>query len=259
MSAYVYLTSPDKQSGHMFADGAGYTDDGIVRWFGPKIICGEVAPFAITAIGNHELGEKLKAFMVRQADRLGVDDFFDIFLPEFLSELAMSYADAQHSADKHLAVVISAWSKTKGAFRLSFQTVTEPGRDDIQPFVAQITTDMAFRGPEFSPLRLMELRQPSPGEKPSDFMAYAGRAIMGFMRDVPAVQMRLRGTGAPPHYLVGGHIDMATVDEKGARIERIHVWDDKIGERIRPESAAATVVPFGGNRKARRAAKRKAA
>lgn len=118
---------------------------------------------------------------------------------------------------------------------------------------------MSFRGPEFSPLKLMGMRQPTAGENHTDFLKYVGRSVMGFMREVPGTQMHLVGTGAPARYLVGGHIDMATVDATGARIERIHVWDDKIGERIRPEKTEATVVPIGGNRKARRAAKRRAA
>lgn len=249
MSAYVYLTPPDATAGYLFADGATYTADGIVRGFCTKIECGKVAPVAITAVGHQALGDQIKTFLVKQADLHGIDAFVDEFLPAFLPKVAMTFIENQQHAVQNIAVTIAAWSASKGAFRISFQTMD---RGEMKAFEPVITRENTWRGPQFSPLRLAELRNLKPGEPIPTFMRYVGQTFMSFMRVIASLPLHLEDTDATPRHVVGGHIDMVTVDKDGARIERIHVWDDKVGQLIDPSVDHKTIVPFM-NRKARRA------
>jgi len=249
LSAYVYLTPPDATSGYLFADGATYTDDGIVRGFCTKIECGKIAPVAITAVGHQVLGDQIKTFLVKQADLYGIDAFVDEFLPAFLPKVAMTFIENQQHAVQNIAVTIAAWSASKGAFRISFQTMD---RGEMKAFEPVITRENTWRGPQFSPLRLAELRNLLPCEPISEYMRYVGKTFMGFMREISSLPLHLEGSGANLRHVVGGHVDLAVVDKNGARIERVLVWDDKLGQLIDPSVDHKTVVRLM-NRKARRA------
>lgn len=254
MSAFVYLTAPDQSAAYLFADGAGYDTNGVVGNFTQKIACGQVAPIAITAIGHQVLGDKMKDFLVKQADRWGIDEFVDNFLPAFLRETALVYAEHQQHEVQNVAILISAWSETKGGFRLGFQTMDEL-RDDVtvRAFEPDIDRECTMRGAKMEVMDLVAIARPlAPGETVESYARYFGKAVLSRMREIPGLPMHLKGTDAKPRYQIGGHIDMATVDKVGARIERIHVWDDKVGELIDPTVDHKTVVPFL-NRKARRA------
>ncbi|QOZ52945.1 hypothetical protein [Bradyrhizobium sp. CCBAU 53338] len=52
--------------------------------------------------------------------------------------------------------------------------------------------------------------------------------VMEVQRRIPS---RFHG-----HPIVGGYMDMTTVDRNGALQRRVHTWDDKVGELIRPGS-----------------------
>lgn len=234
VSAYVYLTSPDNQQAFLLADGAGYSDDGIVRNISTKIEIGKIAPIAITATGNADLADRIKRFLIDQADRVGVEEFMETVLPAFLIELQVTYDTNGHKRGQEVCVAIAGWSTSLGAFRATFQTFDEPDRPEIRAFEIAILRDMSFRGGNFPPERLAEIRMPGPGEHVRAFMRYLGKELITFMRETASVPVHLKSTGAEAGYWIGGHVDMATVDQDGARIERIHFWPDRIGERIDP-------------------------
>src|SRR5689334_5798004 len=90
MSAYFATQSAD--ASYLFTDAAGYsTRDGVVRSLERKVSLAQTVPFAITAQGSAELGERIRTFLAVQADRLGVDDLVDLFLPVFLIGLQDTY------------------------------------------------------------------------------------------------------------------------------------------------------------------------
>ncbi|WP_037075699.1 hypothetical protein [Rhizobium mesoamericanum] len=252
MSAFFAINTGERS--FMFTDGAGYTSDGVVRSFGTKVSVAATVPFAVTTLGNADLGERTRRFLVVQAEKFGVDEFVDTFLPMFLSGLQETYQQEPGNRHNNMMAAMSLWSPTRGVMHLGFQTVAE---EDIVPFALRDLGRTAMRGPEFPFERMATVRAARQGEPQDDFIRDLGVTVMGFMREKADVTINMRGTGAQPHYYVGGHVDMTTIDESGARSERVHVWDDKIGQKIDPFGVAQTVVvPLFGNRHARRAAAR---
>ncbi|MBX5132539.1 hypothetical protein HJB80_07660 [Rhizobium lentis] len=249
MSAYFAIKAGD--ASFLFTDGAGYTTrDGIARAFARKVSVAQAAPFAITTQGNAELGEKIRVFLTAQVDRLGVDDFLDLFLPVFLAGLQDSYADLPHIQGNDVVAAMSLWSETRGILHLGFQTGAEPDRPDTIPFELQNLGATTLRGPSFDLMKLAAYRRPRFGEDQASFVKELGVSVLSWMREVRSVPTMLHGTGATPHHWVGGFVEMTTVDSAGARVERIHTWrQDAVGQPIDPFRQ-----PF--NRSQRRAMKR---
>ncbi|MBX4964474.1 phage tail length tape measure family protein [Rhizobium binae] len=233
-------------------DGAGYTTgDGIARVFARKVSVAQTEPFAITTQGNAELGEKIRTFLAAQIDRLGVDDFLDLFLPVFLAGLQDTYADLPRVPGNDVVAAMAMWSETRGILHLGFQTGTEPDRPDTIPFELQTLSATTLRGPTFDLMKLATYRRPRFGEDQESFVKELGVSVLSWMREVASVPMMLQGKpGATPHHWVGGFVDMTTVDASGARVERIHTWrQDSVGQPIDP-------FRWPLNRSQRRAAKR---
>jgi hypothetical protein len=80
--------------------------------------------------------------------------------------------------------------------------------------------------------------------------------MVQFYREVAVADVKGEVFSQPAH-LVGGQVDLTIVSPQGVRIETLHRWDDKIGERIAPFIERQTVqsLPIG-NRQQRRAAER---
>ncbi|MBY2906067.1 hypothetical protein [Rhizobium leguminosarum] len=251
MSAFFAIKAGDRS--FMFTDGAGYTADGVIRSFGTKVTVAATVPLAATSLGNADLGERTRTFLLAQAEKFGVDNFLDVFMPSFLAELKETYQALPGNRHNNLMVAMVVWSETRGIQHIGFQTAAEQDRDDIVPFALRDLGNTAMRGPEFPIERMSTVRQPLAGESQEQYLRHLGLEVMTFMRQRADVTQNRRGTADEPQFFVGGHIDLTTVDKAGARIERIHVWPDKIGERINPFATVETVVPFG-NRAQRRAA-----
>ncbi|MBX5223793.1 hypothetical protein HJC04_26310 [Rhizobium sp. NLR8a] len=235
MSAYFAIKAGD--ASFLFTDGAGYTTgDGIARIFARKVSVAPTEPFAITTQGNAELGEKIRAFLSAQVDRLGVDDFLDLFLPVFLAGLRDSYADLPRIAGNDVVAAMTMWSQTRGILHLGFQTGQEPDRPDTIPFELQTLGTTTLRGPTFDLMKLAGYRRPRFGEDQASFVRELGVSVLTWMREVASVPTMLQGSsGAKPHHWVGGFVDMTVVDAAGARVERIHTWrQDAVGQPIDP-------------------------
>jgi hypothetical protein len=232
MSAYFSLVAGP--AAFLFTDGAGYSNDGILRKVSRKVQTAASAPFAVTAVGNANLGDRIKVFLAEMAERNGVEPFFAEVLPEFLASLRQSYVEAGPNPENDVVVMMAAATPERGAFNVKFQTMPEPGRDDILPFVASRADNFAYRGPTFDVMKMAGIRSIEPGEDRLDFARHVGRQVMEFARAERCVPMHLQGTGAPASHYVGGCIDLTIVDADGARTERIHAWPDRIGERIEP-------------------------
>ncbi|MBB2832392.1 UNVERIFIED_ORG: hypothetical protein GGD51_002521 [Rhizobium esperanzae] len=234
MSAYFAIKAGD--ASFLFTDGAAYTTgDGIARAFARKVSIAHTEPFAITTQGNADLGEKIRTFLVGQADKLGVDDFLELFLPAFLAGLRDSYADVPRVSGHDVVAAMAIWSEARGVLHLGFQTGPEPDRPDTVPFELQDLGTTTLRGPTFDLMKLAAYRRPRFGEDQASFVEELGVSVLSWMRETASVPTMLQGTGAKPHHWVGGFIDMTTVDSSGARVERIHTWpSDKVGEPIDP-------------------------
>ncbi|MBX5239500.1 hypothetical protein [Rhizobium sp. NLR22b] len=250
MSAYFAIQAGD--ASFLFTDGASYTTkDGIARGFARKVSVGQTAPFAVTTQGNAELGEKIRTFLAAQVDRLGVDDFLDLFLPAFLAGLQDSYADLPRVPGNDVVAAMTMWSETRGILHLGFQTGPEPDRPNTVPLELQILGATTLRGPTFDLLKLAGYRRPRFGEDQESFVKELGVSVLSWMREVASIPTMLQGKpGATPHHWVGGFVDMTTVDASGARVERVHTWQqDAVGQAIDPFRQPL-------NRSQRRAAKR---
>ncbi|HEY0125295.1 MAG TPA: hypothetical protein VGC14_26730 [Rhizobium sp.] len=223
MSAFVSFTQSDRVV--LFTDGAAYDDDGVLRAVVDKVYRATV-PLAITALGNHEIGRRIAGFIVKEANRLGVDGLIDSGLNLLLSGLIEIGGWEEQPTLFHIA----AWSPLRGAFHVGFQTVDE---DDIKAFQLRELADSVIRGPEF-PIELAAMFEPSPG---GDAVAEFGSFCMGAMRNTMSVP--LGRPDAEPRYLVGGHVDMTVVDGSGVRTERVIDWQDRCGEFIEPMRSAA--------------------
>lgn len=235
MSSYFAIKAGDASV--MFTDGANYTTaDGIVRGFVRKVSVAQTEPFAITTQGNAELGEKIRTFLATQVDKLGVDDFLDLFLPVFLAGLRDSHADVPRIPSNDVVAAMTMVSETRGILHLGFQTGAEPDRPDTVPFELQILGATTLRGPAFDLMKLAAYRRPRFGEDQASFVKDLGVTVLSWMREVASIPTMLQGiAAAKPHHWVGGFIDMTVVDSSGARVERIHTWhQDKVGEPIDP-------------------------
>nr|WP_299500395.1 hypothetical protein [uncultured Rhizobium sp.] len=259
MSAYFGIENDGRS--YLFTDAAAYSPDGIVRQFVRKVELSERVPFAITTHGDADLGARAAKFLAAQADKHGIDVFVDEFLPLFLHDMAETYRDAP-AERKDVMAYMAVWSETRGIMHLGFQTVPEPEtatHAGVVPFTVEQFGKTSFRGSDFPITRMASIRPPLPGESQEDFVRNLGVTVLGFMREQPSVTINRQGKGDVPKHRVGGWIDMTIVDASGARCDRVHTWDDKIGEYIQPFAAHSTVIPFAGNRAARRAAGRLAA
>ncbi len=233
----AYFATQSAEASYLFTDGAGYTtSDGVVRSLDRKVSVAQTAPFAITTQGNADLGDRIRDVLTAQVDRLGVDDFVDLFLPVFLVCLQDTYADVRHVPSNDVLAAMTIWSETRGILHLGFQTGPEPDRPDMVPFALQVLGATSLRGPVFDLMKLAAYRRPRFGEDQVSFIKELGSYVLSLMREVASVPTSLHGVaGVTPHYWVGGFIDMTTVDASGARVERIHTWhNDRIGERIDP-------------------------
>lgn len=257
MSAYISLLTP--AGGYLFTDGAAWDEQGVVREIVKKADCATRAPFAVTTLGNSVLGEKFKSGLVQMADRFGVDEMIEHGIPAMLEPFRSSPDWREMTAGKgNTCVHMVAFSEMKGLIHFNFQTMDE--QDDgrlIEAYKLRIL-DKPFTGRgAIVSVNADGIRQASPGEDIDAYIRYFGKEVLERMRSVKGRSMHLNGTDAPRHHSVGGHIDLTIVNRMSARTERIHVWDDKIGEKIRPKQKAETVTQFDGmNRHQRRAAER---
>jgi hypothetical protein len=260
MSAYISMLTP--VGGYLFTDGAAYDDEGTLRQIIRKVDCSPTAPFAVTTIGSSVIGDLFRPFLCEMAERFGVDAMIEAGLPAFLEDMRSRHEWIESTKGRgNCAAHMVAYSAKRGLVHFNFQTMDEHDEtvaQDIKAYTLRmVDRPYTGRGTIFDADKFDGIRASVPGEDITAYMRYFGTAVMERMRIEKGCSMHLKGTGAPLHHMVGGHIDMTIVDAGGTRTERIHVWDDKVGEKISPAKQELTVTPFNGlNRRQRRAAER---
>jgi hypothetical protein len=257
MSAYISLLTP--LGGYLFTDGAAYDDAGVVRDIVRKVECAKTVPFAITTLGNQLVGEHFKPGLCEMADRYGVDAMIEAGLPQLLDDLRSAEKWREVTAGRGAACIhMVGYSETRGVTHFNFQTMDENDDGDLIGAyeLRIIDKPYAARGAIVG-VSADGIREQARGENVDGYVRYVGKELMERMRATKGRSMHQNGTDATSYHSVGGHIDLTIVDNSGARTERIHVWDDKIGKKIQPEQLPATIAPFTGmNRQQRRAAER---
>lgn len=263
MSAYLSLIT--NQAGYLFADGAGYDDEGVIGAFTQKVAVSEHAPLAVTTLGNAWLGERFRSGILQMVERFGVDLLIEGCLPSFLASMSSDAGWVEMTVGHGTtAAHIVAFSPTRGLVHFGFQTVTEVDGDTgrrLEAYHVNFVDDFyAARGAITAATDFTGLRQKRPEEHADDYCRYFGRAFMEKMRLEKGRSLHLEGTDAPFYHTVGGHIDMAVVTPDGARLERIHVWpEDKVGEKIKPRTSVVVFEAPVSKRARRRATWRVAA
>ncbi len=244
MSAFVAVKMPT--ACQLLADGAEYLADGTIISFPRKIAVSKEVPFAVAVRARHV--DVLPNFgrICDAADDIGVDPMLDL--------LANEAADLEVWENRVVDLMIAAWSPTKGA--CTFRIHNCPTLSDAKSFKAlNPLPDLSACGTVFEPATLF-----LSGILPikTSLQAWArdgGVRLMDMMRRIPGEPPPGQPAGYP--YLIGGHVDAATVTADGVVIERVKTWhQDKVGEKIDP-FADSKVVPFQ-SRHQRRAAERQA-
>lgn len=92
---------------------------------------------------------------------------------------------------------------------------------------------------------------PTSGERLDVWARRGGLGIMQRMRERPGTAAGRAGFVSG----IGGHVDLTLITAEGLTVERVHDWNDPIGEQIDIKRNPARPVAANGNRSQRRAAR----
>lgn len=244
MSAFVSVRFQD--SIQLFADGAAYDSTGTVISFEDKIKVSKVAPVAVAVRGTVGSALKHAQILCDMADHEGVEELLKA-LTEYEDSLCARrlFKDVKETA---FDFAIAMWLPNVGLKHYRLHSVPLPG---FAPFKLHELGDLIACGAAFAPHILFEKGiLPVTGDT-TKWAKSKGVEIMEIMRSLQSEAPP--GLPASYPYLIGGHVDLATITESGVKLRRVKRWPDKVGEKI---------VPFvqeeiGGNRRERRGSLKK--
>lgn len=249
MSAFISVRFP--HAIHLFADGAVYDDDGVVLSFVTKISTSTTVPVAITARGS-EGALVLAGVLCEMADQRGIDALLDTLRRVETDLSARRFFKEVDGTGFDLAIAV--WHQETGPAHYRIHSYA--AMPNVAPFKLHPLDDLVACGAAFDPQILF-----ASGLLPviGDTTAWArtkGGQIMDMMRGMKGG--KLPGSAKTSEYVIGGHVDLATVTASGVKVERIRRYKDKVGQRIKPEGAENPLQWAGMSRKQRRALEREA-
>lgn len=209
MSCYFAIRFDDRIE--LMTDGAVIDTEGRFVRDKNKAEPALFAPVAVTGVGEEADIEAMKEVVLTAAFFLNsVDEMIEVLgeeLPKFEPTIGES------------AIVIACISETRGPLILTYKNTESQlvNRGDSHAFGPGLDTDeMLATGVDFS----------FPEGLRTD-----GVRLLKAMRAKRCAPFG----GLPEGHYVGGHIDWTVLDRNGARVERVHDWDDVPGEPIEVE------------------------
>lgn len=203
----------------MATDGGTWNGKGELVGSKDKLVCAPSIPLAVAGVGDDADISAISRWVIGWTSGNTVDGVL-----EFLARTLPTRPEV--SSPFRWEIVIGAVSETKGPGLWKFRNLRD---DDTQlPVLTPSPRDYIFYGP---PLSTDELR--ATGWSSTDFSS-------GLIEQFELMRSKVghdwpefvHGHKLPSGTYVGCHIDHAVVTPDGVRIERIHQWDDKIGEKI---------------------------
>jgi hypothetical protein len=237
----------------VLTDGAVYDNKGVVHFIERKVDFSTKVPVAVATRGDRDVGDLLTGKIIAAVEQWGFDEGL-----QSIERILPQWRDALASLDDRFTeILVAGISEANGPQH--YVCVTGPSPE--YPAFHWSDPGKQFCGfngggdkPSIITLESMGLRMPLPGEKMLDYFATSGVGMFEYLR-----RIKLQSNG---RFCVGGHVDMTVVSSGGVWVERVHRWNDKIGELIDPskDRPAAKVVPIaaGMNRQQRRVAERDA-
>lgn len=244
MSAFISVRFTDEI--HLFADGAAYDRQGTMTAFVDKIKVGKVAPVAIACRGGPaELVTRHAELLCDMADQEGIEELLRT-LESYESSLCARRIFKEISENSFdFAIALCLPNGNLKHYRLH----SCAGMPDFAPFKLHEIGDFIACGSGFSPQTLFDKGILPVWGDTTKWAKTKGVEIMEIMRQLPGVPLPGQVVGHP--YVIGGHVDLATITRSGVRLRRVRRWDDKIGEKMMPTQQETPI----GNRQARRLAK----
>lgn len=223
MSAFYALCHDDHVE--LLTDGAQYREDGTLTNILRKVWTSPRLPLAVTGRGGGAVVAYAKAIVALSA--LGTfDDVIESTQRLVTRSFRFDIADPAE-------VVIAGISETRGPCILYFATTNAHGLEGFEPFVIHDA------GKEFGGGTTLE-----PAE------AEAIRGSGGTLREigVPLFEAMRRKKGPNPTrpdlpeiYGIGGHVDLTVVAPSGCTVDRLHTWNDEVGNPIDPSRQAPSL------------------
>lgn len=228
----------------LFTDGASYEPDGTIVSFVRKVLVGKKTAVAIGIRGFGRLALDAACNLVNTADEVGPEAFL-VHLENIAGQL--QEISSSLPRESQFQYMIALGQPGKGVRHLGLHCVPE---FSAMPYCQLVELgDLTASGSHFTAAELFQRGiLPARGD-PTQWARTCGLQIMEMMRSRPAE--RLPGYEGGHDYVIGGHVDLATVTERRATVQRIRVWPDKVGEKIDP-AARSNVVAFPQNRRERR-------
>jgi hypothetical protein len=223
MSACNIIVRPDVA--YLFADGAAYDQDGRVT-----SISGKIQPLASISAAMITTGRVLDSIFYAGALDGRADDFDDLienvsnWLPEIVLECLSNFGVDDHGLGQRL--VFAGWSKKRNAcYGFGIATM-----DDISGHKA------------FEVIRVDTAMQ-SPALTEAEFLTGFGHApTMADVADIETMaltvvelQRQQKQEWADGQHIVGGILELVTVQRDRIESRVLKRWPDRPGEFIKPE------------------------
>lgn len=126
----------------------------------------------------------------------------------------------------HYELLIAGISETKGPVQAVFSSLAYGGQSAFTLYFLPVM----YAGPHLTPAEVASLGVP-PGAGDSGLAGW-GEALIELARqhaDIAPAQ-----PDQPPHYGIGGQLNLTVVSAAGACTTRLLTWPDKVGEKIDP-------------------------
>lgn len=212
-----------------------------------KVWTSEKVPLAVTGRGVLAQIEAAAQLVINAAEKWG----FDAAIEALEDNLHL------YSEGYEFELLIAGRSEKRGLEMMTFNTVGNFGEEACKLKRRSVILN-ANSGAASASLDEIGVGIPWRTESYAAYFKRVGVRFMQYFRDC---KVEADEYVSESGYIVGGQLDLTVIGVQGVRIETLHRWNDKVGEKIDPtkDKLSISAVPAGLNRQQRRAFKRKAA
>lgn len=245
MSFYMSTVYPDRVE--LLTDAAGWDNDGVLRTVRSKVTVVPGYPVAITSRGIYGRARRITDLLIEMVQRAGSFDLAMELLAEGLPTIKRAVP-----AGEAVDFCIAGHSPEAGFAVYTFRTADEP--PFVEGWKLYASTETVVCGidggrhgrPDFHRQFLA-----------AGTLRESGVKFVEMFRRAKNTDGAMAGLSQEAYCNAGGFLELTTVTADGVRTERIHEWDDRVGERADPFRSRPNVAAFPAmSRQQRRAAER---